>query len=74
MTRAPDLRALAAKSLGAGLPGATTVRLGIIAERLSGGNVGRTLLGHTLAAGVIVTLAWTFPDSFAGSALASASV
>lgn len=50
----PTSRALLAEALGSCLLFATVIGSGIMAERLSGGNVAVALLGNTLATGAIL--------------------
>ncbi len=47
-------RAIAAEALGSGMLFATVIGSGIMADRLSGGNVAIALLGNTLATGAIL--------------------
>jgi glycerol uptake facilitator-like aquaporin len=49
-----NIRALAAEGLGTGLLVATVVGSGIMAERLSGGNVALALLANTVATGAVL--------------------
>ena len=49
-------RRLAAESLGTGILVATVVGSGIMAERLSGGNVAIALLGNTISTGTILVV------------------
>ncbi len=49
-----NLRALAAEALGTGLLVAAVVGSGIMAERLSGGNIGLALLANTIATGAVL--------------------
>jgi glycerol uptake facilitator-like aquaporin len=57
MSATPDLtRKLLAEGLGSGFLLATVVGSGIMAERLSGGNVALALLGNTLPTGAILVV------------------
>ncbi len=56
MTAIPLGRRLAAEALATGLLLATIIGSGIMAERLSGGNVGVALLGNTLATGAMLVV------------------
>lgn len=54
--RGPSARALAAEGLGSAFLLATVIGSGIMAERLSGGNVALALLGNTIPTGAILVV------------------
>lgn len=56
MTRALDVRSLAAEAIGTALLVATVIGSGIMAQRLSGGSTGLALLANTLATGAILVV------------------
>lgn len=56
MTRALDVRSLAAEAIGTALLVATVIGSGIMAQRLSGGSTGLALLANTLATCAILVV------------------
>lgn len=67
MTRAPSLRPVAAEAIGTALLVATVIGSGIMAERLSGGSVGLSLLANTLATGAILVVLITMLGPLSGA-------
>jgi len=60
-------RAILAEALGSALLFATVIGSGIMAERLSGGNIGIALLGNTLATGAILFVLITMLGPVSGA-------
>jgi glycerol uptake facilitator-like aquaporin len=60
-------RRLAAETLGTGILVATVVGSGIMAERLSGGNVALALLGNTIPTGAILVVLITLLGPISGA-------
>jgi glycerol uptake facilitator-like aquaporin len=63
----PLARRVAAEGLGAFLLFATVIGSGIMAERLSGGNVAVALLGNTLATGAMLFVLITMLGPISGA-------
>lgn len=61
------MRAHAAEALGTGLLVATVIGSGIMAERLSGGNIGLALLANTVATGAVLYVLITLLDPVSGA-------
>jgi glycerol uptake facilitator-like aquaporin len=60
-------RVITAEALGTGLLVATVVGSGIMAERLSGGNIGLALLGNTIATGAVLYVLITLLGPVSGA-------
>ena len=63
----PHLRALAAEGVGSFFLFATVIGSGIMAERLSGGNVAVALMGNTLATGAMLFVLITMLGPISGA-------